>query len=125
MKRPLFLVLAILVVMLFVVLFAGVPSVNAQRHGPPVRGGFWIGPGWGPWWWGPLAYPYYGAPRQPIIIEQQPLVYDQQAQQLPEEPYYWYYCAESKTYYPYVKQCPKGWMKVVPTLTPAEPEGEE
>ncbi|HUL00131.1 MAG TPA: hypothetical protein VLX29_04670 [Nitrospirota bacterium] len=37
--------------------------------------------------------------------------------------YYRYYCQESKTYYPYVKQCPGGWMKVVPTPTP--PKGKE
>lgn len=28
---------------------------------------------------------------------------------------YWYYCAESKSYYPYVNQCPGGWQRVSPT----------
>jgi hypothetical protein len=28
----------------------------------------------------------------------------------------WYYCAESKTYYPYVRECPGGWQRV-----PAQP----
>ena len=28
---------------------------------------------------------------------------------------YWYYCASSRTYYPYVTACPEGWMQVVPT----------
>ena len=27
---------------------------------------------------------------------------------------YWYYCAESKAYYPYVKHCPAGWQRVAP-----------
>jgi hypothetical protein len=27
---------------------------------------------------------------------------------------YWYYCPETKTYYPYVKQCAGGWQKVDP-----------
>ena len=27
---------------------------------------------------------------------------------------YWYYCAESKAYYPYVKHCPGGWQRVAP-----------
>ncbi|HEU0289892.1 MAG TPA: hypothetical protein VFR39_03995 [Burkholderiales bacterium] len=27
---------------------------------------------------------------------------------------YWYYCPESQAYYPYVKQCAKGWQKVPP-----------
>lgn len=26
----------------------------------------------------------------------------------------WYFCAESKAYYPYVKQCPAGWQQVTP-----------
>jgi hypothetical protein len=27
---------------------------------------------------------------------------------------YWYYCAESQAYYPYVKECPGGWQQVEP-----------
>lgn len=27
---------------------------------------------------------------------------------------YWYYCAESRVYYPYVNQCPGGWQRVSP-----------
>jgi hypothetical protein len=30
----------------------------------------------------------------------------------------WYYCESSKTYYPYVNQCPEGW-KTVPATPPA------
>ncbi len=30
----------------------------------------------------------------------------------------WYYCADSKLYYPYVQQCPRGWVKVVPNTAP-------
>jgi len=30
---------------------------------------------------------------------------------------YWYYCENPKGYYPYVKDCPYGWMKVVPEIT--------
>jgi hypothetical protein len=33
----------------------------------------------------------------------------------PEEPNYWYYCHNPEGYYPYVKKCPSGWMKVVPS----------
>ena len=72
-------------------------------------------------------YPYVGYySSQPIVIQQQnPDVY---AQPLPQyaptqqtqEPPYWYYCKESQAYFPYVKQCPQGWMKVVPT-PPAPP----
>jgi len=27
---------------------------------------------------------------------------------------YWYYCADSQAYYPYVKECPGGWQQVAP-----------
>ena len=27
---------------------------------------------------------------------------------------YWHYCADASAYYPYVRQCPGGWMKVLP-----------
>jgi hypothetical protein len=33
----------------------------------------------------------------------------------PPPPQYWYFCAESNTYYPYVEICPGGWETVVPT----------
>jgi hypothetical protein len=38
----------------------------------------------------------------------------------PEQTYYWYYCSNPEGYYPYIKSCPGGWAKVVPT-----PTGEE
>jgi len=34
---------------------------------------------------------------------------------------FWYYCADSKLYYPYVQQCPAGWLKVVPNPNTAPP----
>ncbi len=84
------------------------------------RGGIWIGPGWGPWWWGPPAplypYPYY-PPEPPVVIQQPPVIY-QQPQQPPEQPYYWYYCPDPAGYYPYIKKCPKGWIKVIPAPPP-------
>ncbi|HRE16041.1 MAG TPA: hypothetical protein PLW86_03105 [Rhodocyclaceae bacterium] len=27
---------------------------------------------------------------------------------------YWYYCASSRQYYPYVQYCPEGWQAVLP-----------
>jgi hypothetical protein len=27
---------------------------------------------------------------------------------------YWYYCQSPRGYYPYVPQCPSGWLQVVP-----------
>lgn len=32
--------------------------------------------------------------------------------------HWWYYCAESQRYYPYVKECPGGWQRVAPQPPP-------
>lgn len=92
------------------------------------RGGIWIGPGWGwdPWWgWGyPYPYPYYYPNyyvEPPVAVPQQSPGYIQQAPRQ-EDDYYWYFCAKPQGYYPYVKQCPGGWMKVVPA-PPADQQG--
>ena len=66
----------------------------------------------GPWY----PYPYYYAP-PPVIIQQQPPVYVQPQQ--PEDTY-WYYCPDPQGYYPYIRECPGGWMKVVPQTTPPQ-----
>ena len=110
MKRPM---LILLVIVLAVV---AVPApVYADGH-VRIRGGIWIGPGWG--WWGPwYPYSYYAYP--PVVIERQAPAYEPQ-QPLPQQdqPYYWYYCRDAKAYYPYVKHCPGGWEKVAPEPPP-------
>ncbi len=80
---------------------------------------FWGGPGWwGPGWWGPAyPYPYYADP--PVVVQQAPPVYVQpEPQPQSQQPYYWYYCQNPQGYYPYVQQCPGGWMTVVPPTAP-------
>jgi hypothetical protein len=88
--------------------------------------GFWWGrPAWGPWWGYPCYYPYYPAYVYPppayytpsVVAPATPPAYVQQE----PPPYYWYYCQASQAYYPYVRECPAGWMKVVPST--AEPPG--
>ncbi len=64
-----------------------------------------------PFWWGP--WPYYAAP--PVVVQSGPTTYIQQE---PATPAYWYYCRNPQGYYPYVSQCPDGWLTVVP---PAQP----
>jgi hypothetical protein len=34
---------------------------------------------------------------------------------VPPAPSSWYYCPDSKTYYPYVRQCASAWVPVSPT----------
>jgi hypothetical protein len=51
----------------------------------------------------PLAY-YYPPP---VYIEKQ----------------YWFYCESAGAYYPYVKECPSGWQRVLPTPEESTPLG--
>ena len=82
-------------------------------HGNSYSTRIFIGPGWGPRWWGPPAYPYYpyysNYPAPPVVIEQQPQAYVQQHQQ---ESDYWYYC-----------QDPQRPQATTPTLNPARAGG--
>jgi hypothetical protein len=117
-----------ILVALTLLLGSAVPGDSWTRTGrhPGHRAGVSFGAriviGPRPWWglparWGP-AYPYYVAP--PVIIRQEPPVYIQSDTQ-PQQPYYWYYCQNPQGYYPYVQQCPGGWMTVVPPSTPPAP----
>jgi len=91
-------------------------------------GGGWWGPGWwGPGYWGPsYAYPYaypYGNPyyaAPPVAVQQGTQEYIQQGS-APQQQGYWYYCQNPQGYYPYVKECPAGWLQVVPQPAPPSP----
>jgi len=93
------------------------------HHGGHFSGSFFIGPLWGPGWGWPYYnaypyypyYPYYSGP--PAVIQQEPDTYIEKGTQ-DEEQIYWYYCKDPEGYYPYVKNCPKGWLKVKPDPTP-------
>ena len=72
-----------------------------------------------PLWYPPPAYyappppAYYYAPR---VVHSSPPVYVERAEAVGERSAdWWYYCGQSKGYYPYVKTCPGGWQKVSPT----------
>jgi hypothetical protein len=81
---------------------------------------FFVGVG-APFWWYPYGYAYtYPVPAYapPVVVESAPQTYIQQGD-VPAQPQaYWYYCQPSQTYYPYVKECPTGWLQVVPQTTP-------
>ena len=99
-------------------------------HGGYYHGGIYYG-AYDPFLYGPLlyppypyAYPYYTPPvvtvnpQPPVYVQQPPAAPLPQAQSAPSENF-WYHCAKPEGYYPYVKECPKGWQKVSPT--PATP----
>lgn len=80
-------------------------------------GYWWPRPWWGPGWWGP-AYPYPYSYSPPVVVQQPPV--SVQPPPAPEESQYWYYCQDPQGYFPYVRQCPQGWMKVVPPAPPGQ-----
>lgn len=112
----------VVLAMMVLLLTGFIPESDADGRRSAHRGGHvgvgvWLGPGW----WGPHYYPSYYPfypPEQRIVIEHQPEMYIQPVPQAEEQQYYWYYCKESKGYYPYVKRCPTGWIKVVPFPSP-------
>ncbi|MDD2541681.1 MAG: hypothetical protein PHH28_11650 [Desulfuromonadaceae bacterium] len=109
------------------ILMSSLPGVAYRGgHRGHVGIGVSIGPVWGPGWWDPYYpsypyypyYPYYTAP--PVVVpQQQPEIYVEPAPQQ-QEPVYWYYCRDPEGYYPYIKRCPKGWMRVVPSSPPED-----
>jgi hypothetical protein len=90
----------------------------AWHHGGRVHFGVVIGAPFYPWYYPP--YPYYYPPV--VVAPAAPPTYIEQgsAQPAPSQQSqgFWYYCAESKTYYPYVKECPGGWQRVTPQPAP-------
>jgi hypothetical protein len=75
-----------------------------------------------PYYYYPYPGPYYPGPA--LIVQSPPPVYVQRyIEQPPPEnvtgpqgpvQHYWYYCRESQIYFPYVKECPGGWQRVLP-----------
>ncbi|MFN4327129.1 MAG: hypothetical protein ACK4FP_14735 [Azonexus sp.] len=104
--------------LLLALLMTGMGS-SAWAHGGRVRLGVHVGVGapvWGPVW-GPVWYPppYYYPPQVIVVPPAQPPVYVEQADPAAQPvQQYWYYCKSGKGYYPYVKECPEGWQKVLP-----------
>ena len=72
-----------------------------------------------PFYPAPIYYPppvYYSAP---VVIQPTPPVYVQRNDYFPAptapSQSFWYYCSDSRAYYPYVKNCPGGWQTVSPS----------
>jgi hypothetical protein len=105
-------------IILLLTLSGTVASINALAHGPHhgghVRFGIVVGaPGY--WYYPP---PYYYPPYAPVVVvPSSPPVYVERndLQSTPDRSgSYWYYCADTKSYYPYVKECPTPWQQVEP-----------
>lgn len=102
------------IVALLVLLPAAAGSAWADHdHGGHFHSHVFIGfgPYWGPYWYYPPPSYYYQAP----VVIQSPPVYVEQAANPAPAANYWYYCAASRRYYPYVNDCPGGWQQVAPT----------
>jgi hypothetical protein len=91
-----------------------------HHHGPRVSFGLHFGAPIG-WHYAPRPYysPYYYEPR--VVVVDPPPVYVEResAPVAPPAPAaaaenYWYYCNDSRAYYPYVRDCATGWQRVAP-----------
>jgi len=121
------------VLLLFGALASGSAMAQHHGHGGNVRFGLSIGvplygPGYYPAPYYPAPYytypayaypmPAYGYP--PAAVSSPPVYIEQSAPPAAAAPAQpqgeWYYCADSKAYYPYVRECPGGWQRV-----PAQP----
>jgi len=87
---------------------------QGHRHGHHHHQSF-VGVGFGfayPWgWWYPPPYPYH----LPIAYPQPVTYIEQSGAPAPEQPAWWYYCEASTSYYPHVRECPTGWLRVPAT----------
>lgn len=92
---------------------AGSAFAHGHVRGHVVIG---VGPWWGPGWWYEPPPAYYYPPRIEVV---EPPVYIEKdsdaAAPADSAEDYWYYCPESRKYYPYAKKCPRGWKRVAPT----------
>lgn len=99
-------------------------NIGLGYYGPGFYGGYGYGGyGFGGYGMGGFGYPFYYPPSYyfppTVIVPTTPPVYIQQQQAQPSQPVqpqtnYWYYCQNPDGYYPYVKNCPGGWLQVAP-----------
>lgn len=103
-------------VTLLIALSGATAAAPALSHGGHVRFGVVIG---GPYWYYPPPYAYYPPPYYypPVVtVPAAPPVYIERNDAAAERPAssYWYYCPDTNTYYPYVKECASPWQRVEP-----------
>lgn len=119
MKRGLMVLLAV------IALVAGLAPPSDAWHRSWHDYGYGYGPfypGWGYPYGNPYGVPY--TPRYyidpPVQVQPQPYIQQQEV-----KPQYWYFCKDKGLFYPYVQECPGGWLQVVPQSPPsAAPSGQ-
>jgi len=105
---------------------AAADAQSRHRHDRGPRIGVYIGPPavFGPWYY-PPRYSFYHAYPPVVVVPSAPPIYVEQPRAPAPEPRvaqpqaYWYYCAESQTYYPYVDRCAEPWQRVLPHPPPS------
>ena len=65
------------------------------------------------------TYGWYTRPQ--VIVQQAPVTYVQR--EVPAAPSttqsnFWYFCPDTRSYYPYTQTCPSTWLQVVPQTSP-------
>jgi hypothetical protein len=91
-------------------------SAFAWHHRSHVFVGFNFGfPVWGAPYYAPPYPVYYPVAVAPAA----PPVYVERSEPAAQQQGMWYYCEQSRGYYPYVTQCPGGWKPVPPAPAPA------
>jgi len=109
-----------LVVAITLLVSSAMPSDAGGGHGGRVFVGIGVGvPFWYPY---PYFYPY-PVYSPPVVVESSPPVYVEREAPPQSQSQYWYYCQSAQAYYPYVKECPGGWLQVVPQASPPLPTG--
>jgi hypothetical protein len=90
----------------------GLGYYGRAAYYPPAYG-YGYGYGYGGMGYGypPVAYPpVVAVPAAPPVYIQREVAQAPQAQAAN----YWHYCRNPEGYYPYVKNCPEGWIQVAP-----------
>lgn len=77
---------------------------------------FFYGPFYDPWLYGRPFYPppfYYPPPVTTVIVRETRPAFPRLGETTGAPgPQFWYYCEAERGYYPYVAQCPQGWLEV-------------
>jgi hypothetical protein len=88
---------------------------HGHFYGPRVHFGVVVG--------GPPLYwhyppPYYYAPPAIVVPASPPTYIEKNDASESNAQSFWYWCADARAYYPYVKQCAGGWQRVTPQAAP-------